>query len=110
PVLAPVQVSPTEPTYAPVGQSTDDESTARARAALRQKMAELNGQPSLADHSLPGGGKVTYAPRVEFSPIAAPPLPVSGAKQVRLADLLRQYKADAITPEQYHKERAKVLA
>ncbi|MDB6124882.1 MAG: hypothetical protein JWQ71_3875 [Pedosphaera sp.] len=34
----------------------------------------------------------------------------SGSKEVRLATLLEQYKADKITPAEYHSERAKILA
>jgi len=37
-------------------------------------------------------------------------LPFSADKQRRLADLLVKYQADAITPEQYHQQRAKILA
>jgi hypothetical protein len=32
------------------------------------------------------------------------------SKQARLADLLRRYQADEITPLQYHTERAKIVA
>jgi hypothetical protein len=39
-----------------------------------------------------------------------PPLPISQDKQRRLSDLLQKYKADQLTPEQYHQERAKILA
>ena len=45
-----------------------------------------------------------------FQPIEVPPLPISADKQQRLAELLRKYRADELTPEQYHEERAKVLA
>jgi ribonuclease E len=40
----------------------------------------------------------------------APPLPISADKQQRLADLLVKYKADQITPEQYHTQRAAIIA
>jgi hypothetical protein len=39
-----------------------------------------------------------------------PAVPISGDKQQRLAALLQQYRADQITPEQYHQQRAKILA
>jgi hypothetical protein len=38
-----------------------------------------------------------------------PALPISVDKQQRLAELLRKYKADEITAEQYHKDRSKIL-
>lgn len=43
-------------------------------------------------------------------PIEAPALPISASKQARLGQLLDQYKADQITPEQYHQQRAAILA
>jgi hypothetical protein len=45
-----------------------------------------------------------------FKPLEAPPLPVSVEKQQKLSDLLRKYKVDEVTPEQYHEQRAKILA
>ncbi|MGA3283118.1 MAG: hypothetical protein ABSD57_01490 [Verrucomicrobiota bacterium] len=45
-----------------------------------------------------------------LKPIQAPPLPISAAKEAQLQALLGRYKADQITPEQYHTERAKILA
>ena len=47
---------------------------------------------------------------MSFPPIASPPLPISGAKEQRLQQLLEQYRADLISPEQYHAARAKILA
>ena len=49
-------------------------------------------------------------PAPVFQPIAGPPLNISSAKQQRLAELLRRYQADEITPGQYHEQRAKILA
>ena len=40
----------------------------------------------------------------------APPAAVSATKQQRLNDLLVSYKANKITPEEYHRQRAKILA
>jgi len=45
-----------------------------------------------------------------FPPIAGPPPTVSGDKQQRLAELLRKYRADEITPEEYHQQRAKIMS
>jgi len=45
-----------------------------------------------------------------FNTVEVPPPAISAAKAEKLAELLRKYKTDEITPEQYHKERAKVLA
>ena len=43
-------------------------------------------------------------------PIIAPPLPISMTKEQRLQTLLMLYKADQVTPEQYHTQRAAILA
>jgi hypothetical protein len=49
-------------------------------------------------------------PSTHFQTLEAPAAPISGDKQQRLAALLQQYKADQLTPEQYHTQRAKILA
>jgi hypothetical protein len=43
-------------------------------------------------------------------PIIAPGLPISMTKEQRLQALLARYKADQVTPEQYHTQRAAILA
>jgi len=45
-----------------------------------------------------------------FTPIVAPPLPISATKEQQLDALLAHYKADQISPEEYHKQRAAILA
>jgi hypothetical protein len=45
-----------------------------------------------------------------FTPIQAPPPAISADKEARLAELLRKYKTDQITPEEYHQQRAKILS
>ena len=45
-----------------------------------------------------------------MKPIAAPTLPISATKEERLQALLAKYKADQISPEEYHKQRAAILA
>jgi hypothetical protein len=45
-----------------------------------------------------------------FKPIVAPPLPISMTKEEQLQALLDKYKADQITPEEYFKQRAAILA
>jgi len=94
-----------QPGFTPV--PTDDAATARAREALRQKMAGLDAQRSAKTAP---ANRVFSEPTPEYKPIPAAPLPLSGSKEARLAALLVQYKADQITPEQYHQERAKILA
>ena len=57
----------------------------------------------------------TRRPRVtrendEFEPIQGPPTGFSTGKEQRLKELLDRYMADEVTPDQYHAERAKILA
>jgi hypothetical protein len=52
----------------------------------------------------------TPEPRPLYALPKGPPPPVSAEKVEKLSILLQQYQADRITPEQYHQERAKILA
>jgi hypothetical protein len=45
-----------------------------------------------------------------MKPIATPALPISATKEQQLQALLAKYKADQISPEEYHKQRAAILA
>ena len=45
----------------------------------------------------------------EFAPVVAPALPLASAKQQQLLDLLSKYKADQISPEEYHRQRAVIM-
>jgi hypothetical protein len=45
-----------------------------------------------------------------LKPIEAPLLPVSATQQAQLQALLAKYKANQITPEEYHNQRAEILA
>jgi hypothetical protein len=108
---------------------------AKARAALRQNLATTTQPTPVAAHFAQpeAQSKAEKAAQLEaekseaaaqaerrakhnanmapaaFQPIQSPALPISGDKQQRLADLLQKYRADQITPEQYHQERAKIL-
>jgi hypothetical protein len=118
---------------APSPMSPDD--TDKVRAALRQKMAEQQNQPVAVAVTPPPTKPVTPTqpkpgttvnpppPHVVYVPsppptqpalaptkVVAPPLPISATKEAQLQELLIRYKADQISPEDYHKERAKILA
>ena len=45
----------------------------------------------------------------EFAPMVAPALPIGESKQQKLQELLAKYKADQITPEEYHRQRAAII-
>jgi len=42
--------------------------------------------------------------------LSGPPTGLSAAKEQKLNELLTQYRQDLITPQQYHEQRAKILA
>jgi hypothetical protein len=115
----------------------DSESIAKARETLRQKMKELDAQPPASTNApasaaakpaptkpMPTATKPEAKPAMEKAPkkpvtvknapvfpaIQGPASPVSGDKQQRLAELLRKYKADEFTPEEYHLQRAKIMS
>jgi len=105
----------TQPTYStqsPVGyQGADKAAHAQAEAQTKaEKAAQIEAEKSeaaaQAERRAKRGANMDPA---AFQPIQSPALPISGDKQQRLADLLQKYRADQITPEQYHQERAKIL-
>jgi hypothetical protein len=49
-------------------------------------------------------------PAITLPPLSGPPSSLSPAKQQKLDVLLQQYRADQISPEQYHEQRAKILS
>lgn len=58
--------------------------------------------------------KTKAAKKADFDPAFATPAvaaaPVANSKDAKLADLLQQYKADKITPTEYHLQRAKIIS
>lgn len=115
----------------------DDENMAKFRTALRQEIANNPAPTATAPTAASGtavAAKAAPAPApAKAAPAAAKPAPVarahasskptysaapgeeipspfSAAKQQRLDALLGQYKADAITPQEYHAQRAAIIA
>jgi hypothetical protein len=93
-------VGPADPT--PMSPSAE----ARARAALRQKIATLDSQEATKSTG------VTWASDPLASNLAQSPIPpaVSSAKEQKLSELLTLYRANVLSPEEYHKRRAAILA
>jgi hypothetical protein len=134
PVPPPKVVPPPAETgnTATAGSDTEasPEAIAKARSALRQKVAELPAdqpEPGAADEAAVAKARAAMYDRMQqlppyaesaqvgkssmqFPPLEGPEMPISGAKVQRLHGLLQQYKADQITPEQYQAARAKILA
>jgi hypothetical protein len=45
-----------------------------------------------------------------LKPIEAPLLPVTATQQAQLQALLAKYKANQVSPEEYHRQRVEILA
>jgi hypothetical protein len=110
-----------------VGQPSSLTQQQQAVNLLRQSIAEDKGAGSATAPQKavkPGAtkkekadakSKPAPAPTTSVGPVNAAPVAVDQTagpktKQQRLADLDEQYKADKITPAEYHNQRAKILA
>jgi hypothetical protein len=80
---------------------------AETKAASATTKAAVESKP--AESTKEVKQKSVEASGTELKPLERTPLPISQDKQDRLAELLKRYKADELTPEQYHAERAKIL-
>ena len=98
----------------PPAAATNIPSPKMADSQPGQKPAEAKAQETAGKPlAQPKAGEAMKKPAKAasaFTPIQVPPPAVSADKQTRLAELLRKYKADALTPEEYHKQRAKILS
>lgn len=84
--------------------SPESQKAAAEKAALAMPPTAVPSQAGpTADAALAGRD-------LGMKPIAGPALPISATKADRLQALLAKYKADQITPEEYHQQRAAILA
>jgi hypothetical protein len=79
-------------------------------AKQETKVKPVVGQPPMPPTAPPPPKPPTVKTPSKFPPFQGPPSPLSAEQQQRLSELLRKYRADQITPEQYQTERAKILA
>jgi hypothetical protein len=101
---------------------SDTEAQTAAQAAFEQSMAGSNQGETAAQPAASQIQPAPFTPSPEtsgtsgagkepgFQPIVAPPLPISAGKQAQLEALNARYLADQITPEEYFKQRAQILA
>ena len=104
PVLALAPTPAPEPAPAPASAPTPAPAPAVAKPKPQQTATKPEAKPTTP--------KVSKSPAkgTKSMPAIEGPLPgFSAEKQQRLAELLRAYKADEITPEQYHLQRAKIV-
>ncbi len=114
PVVSETSVPTAPRTPAPPG---DPSAQARALEALKQREAELNRQNPRVETSVsrPAAFPNANATERALRPgerLDQEPAPgsVPTTRDEKLADLLRKYKADLISPREYHQERAKIIA
>ncbi len=81
-----------------------------AEPAAKPSKAGKKGEPRFLD--VPGLTTPSHSPVLSPSGTFSDPVPsgIPATKEGRLYELLRQYKADAITAEDYHAKRAAILA
>lgn len=99
-------------TFGPVPSAVAAGNASQLQAALQQEMARQQRTPAtrtrLAKTAQASG---VSAPLLPPPPVMEVPLsPLTGAKAARLAELLKRYDADQITPKEYHTQRAAIVA
>jgi len=96
-------------------RAADTPAATPAQAAVDKHPA---GQPAAqpkakkSKPAKPGSTRANAYPGADLGlqPIPAPPLVLSPGKADRLAALLGKYKLDQVSPEEYHQQRAAILA
>ena len=137
-VVQPAQIA--APAQAAAPAAVDEAQAERLREALRVRLQQEQANPTppqqvvthgsdlepavsttkivapattvVAPVAAPTEPAVVPAPTVKAAPVTlvAPASPIPASKEARLAALLQQYKTDQISPQQYHEQRAKILA
>lgn len=116
PAPAAISTPPSSDQYSNVSNAGADDATARMEEALRQAMAAQPAAPAQPAPARTSPGKTVASTQSPARFTAAPlhndliPSPFSAAKQQKLDALLNRYKADQITPQEYHRQRAEIIA
>ncbi len=120
--------APARPALSPEEAARIKATQDACEAVMRQKLAEMQAShrrrsvapAAVQAHSDPKPASPAAAPVMAATPAPAPaPAPMAAMKPAapapvtraeRLEALLQKYRADAVTPQQYQDERAKILA
>ena len=99
-------------TFGPVPSAVTAANASQFQAALRQEMARQQRTSAMTKmHAKAARPSAVNAPLLPPPPVMEVPLsPLTGAKAARLAELLKRYDADQITPKEYHTQRAAIVA
>jgi hypothetical protein len=113
PAMTPAPPAESGPVYSTT-PTTDSPENQKLRETLDKKMQE--NEIASQQPTKPGKPTTTKKsatpemPIMSLPQLSGPPSSLSPAKQQKLNELLQQYRADQLTPEQYHEQRAKVLS
>jgi len=91
---------------------TAQEPTVTAKPPSNFSAPPTSTTPHVAGPTTPPLSRPSMKPQVpgSFPSLEGPALPISAEKDQLLKDLLRKYRADELTPEEYQSQRAKILA
>jgi hypothetical protein len=107
---APIVMAPPTNTAPPSAEKTvieKVETPPEAATVLKQTLPPSDQWTNNAVPVVTETNSTVMTPAVK--PLETPALPISATKAERLQALLEKYKADQITPAEYHTERAKII-
>jgi hypothetical protein len=112
PAAAPVAPSDNSSLFTPVPPPSNPVSQAAASPATPPPdLVPMPPAKPAAPAVKPAPANVSYAGKsLGFKPVEAPPPPVSAQKEAELQALLARYMANQVSPDEYQKERAAILA
>jgi FtsZ-interacting cell division protein ZipA len=87
-----------------------DKAAAKKQAAEKAKAERAAAKAKLTTPAPTQAAKVDAGSDIGLKLAATPTLPIGSSKEARLQALLAKYQADQISPEDYHKQRAAILA
>jgi len=92
-------------------QQMAQQKRAAERAAAEAKAKQAADKQAAVEKAklLPPEVKNYPGKELGLQPIPAPPSPLGASKAEQLQSLLIKYKADQLTPEEYHRQRAEIL-
>ncbi len=94
-----------------VAKTTTAKPVAPAKPDGKKAPAQAAPQADAGKTAAKTGAKTEVKTGPEsLEPLASPGSPLTGNKEQALRELLKKYAADEIAPEDYHKERARILA
>lgn len=105
---APVTTS--QPAPAPAPAPTKSTATPPAPAVYGNVPATTTPSQDLSSALPKPATNSSSVPVTSLQPLSGPASPLSAAKQQKLDELLQMYRADRLTPQQYHEQRAKILS